>query len=362
VTPTVRLSLALAGALILGTIVGVGHQPMLSAIAQQRSLCLSDPGGQLSATWCSVLIRYPNRLPGIVVVLVIAGLAALGVLVARWCLRPFGELVGVVERLGPANLGYRLAWGRRQDVLGRLGGALDAMMDRISAGYDSQRRFAANASHELRTPLAVQRTLIEVGLAGPLTGDQLDLLTRQLLATNERNERLIEGLLVLAEAEQAPIGHSPLRLDEVVTSVVDLHQDLAGRAGVTLSATAEPTTVDGELVLVERLVTNLVRNAIAYNLPRGGRAEVRVEPHLVSVSNTGPVVPPESIDALFEPFRRGRQDRLNQTEGAGLGLTISRAIAAAHRATITARPGPEGGLSIRVDFPPSRQARSLRHL
>ena len=361
-TPTVRLSLALTGALVVGCIVGFGYQPGLSAIAQQRSLCESDPGAQLSATWCSVLVRYPNRLPGALVVLVIAGLATLGVLVARWCLRPFGELVGVVERLGPSNLGYRLGWGRRQDVLGRLGNALDAMMDRISAGYDGQRRFAANASHELRTPLAVQRTLIEVSLAGPVTADQLELLTRQLLATNERNERLIEGLLVLAEAEQAPIGHTPLRLDEVVTSVVELHQDLAGRAGVTLTVTAEPTTVDGERVLVERLVTNLVKNAIAYNLPRGGRAEVRVEPHQVSVSNTGPVVPPENIEALFEPFRRGRSDRLNQTDGAGLGLTISRAIAAAHHATTTAGPGPAGGLSVRVDFPASHRDRSLRPL
>ena len=289
-------------------------------------------------------------LPAVLVLVVLAGIAALGVLVARWCLRPVGELVDVVDRLGPSNLGYRLGWPRRHDGLGRLGNALDAMMDRTSAGYDSQRRFAANASHELRTPLAVQRTLIEVSLAGPLTGDQLALLTRQLLAANERNERLIEGLLVLAEAEQAPIGHVPLRLDEVVASVVDAHQERASAHGVTLSLASVETSVDGERVLVERLVTNLVQNAIAYNLPRDGRVEVAVEPSAVTVANTGPAVPAEDVGALFEPFRRGRGERIDQTQGAGLGLTITRAIAAAHAATLTTGRGLDGGLTVRVEF------------
>lgn len=359
-SPTTRVSVALGLALLVGTVVASGYGPLVSGIAQLRSVCLTTAGGELSGAWCSTLVRYPNRLPALIVLAVLVAVAALGVLAARWCLRPVGELVGVVDRLGPANLGYRLRWGRRRDGLGRLGNALDAMMDRISAGYDSQRRFAANASHELRTPLAVQRTLIEVSLAEPLTADQLELLTRQLLAANERNERLVEGLLVLAEAEQAPIGHAPLRLDEVAAGVVEAYRERASATGVELVLTSVETSVEGERVLVERLVTNLVQNAIAYNVPRGGRVEVVVEGSAVTVANTGPEVPAEDVEALFAPFRRGRGERLAQTDGAGLGLTITRAIATAHRATTTAGPGLDGGLTVRVEFPRSGQPSPAR--
>lgn len=352
-TPTGRVSLALAGALIVGTAVAFGYGPLVSAFAQLRAVCLSTSGTELSGAWCTTLVRYPNRLPALILLVLVAALCALGVLVARWCLSPIGRLVEVVDRLGPSNLGYRLGWRRRRDGLGRLGNSLDAMMDRISAGYDSQRRFAANASHELRTPLALQRTLIEVSLASPLTTDQLDLLTRQLLAANERNERLIEGLLVLAEAEQTPIGHTLFRLDEAVASVVDSYRERASAAGVALKVASVETSVHGERVLVERLVSNLVRNAIAYNVADGGRVEVRVEKSAVTVANTGPEIPAEDIDSLFEPFRRGRGERLAQSDGAGLGLTITRAVAAAHHATTTAGPGLDGGLTVRVEFPRS---------
>ncbi|GAA1855809.1 sensor histidine kinase [Microlunatus capsulatus] len=352
--PTTRVSASLAGAVLVGALVAAGYGPLDATLGQLREACLADAGGGVPGGWCSTLVRYPNRLPVLVLLAVLAAVAALGLLVARWCLRPVGELVGVVQRLGPANLGHRLDWGRRRDSLGRLGRALDALMDRISTGYDNQRRFAANASHELRTPLAVQRTLIEVSLAEPLTGDQLDLLTRQLLATNERNERLVEGLLVLAEAEQVPIGHAPLRLDEVAASVVEAFGERAAAHGVTLTLSAAPTTVDGERVLVERLVTNLVQNAVLYNLPQDGRVEVHVGDGAVTVANTGPQVPAEDVDALFEPFRRGRGQRLDQSDGAGLGLTITRAIAAAHHATTSAGRGLDGGLRIRVTFPVHR--------
>ena len=271
---------------------------------------------------------------------------------AIWAARPVHEFSRIVSRVGPQNLGYRIQSRGTRDELDRLGHSLDAMMDRIAAGYEGQRQFAANASHELRTPLAVQRTLIEVSLAGPLSSDQIELVTRQLLQTNERNEQLIEGLLVLSESDRGLITRSPQRLDLVVAHVLDAHSDLARAAGVTLVRELAERSVLGEEVLLDRLVSNLVRNAIKYN-HAGGYVRVVVGdgPSLV-VTNSGDPVPAESVDVLFEPFRRFRGERISQ-DGAGLGLTIARSIVNAHHGVIAASPGPDGGLRIQVQLPPS---------
>jgi signal transduction histidine kinase len=352
-TPSARVRLVAGAALVLAAL-GLGYGPLTGLIAGARTQCLAGLADPTAGAWCGVVVRYPHRLPVAALALVCLLAVGLGLLLARWCLRPVAALVGVVEQMGPANLGYRLGWRRRGDVVGRLGEALDAMMDRISSGYDSQRRFAANASHELRTPLAVQRTLIEVGLEGPLTPDQLSLLTTQLLATNERNERLVEGLLVLAEAEQAPLVRTPQRLDRIAESVVDAYGPRAEAAGVALSVSTRPTTVAGEQVLLERLIGNLVRNAIAYNLPVDGWVRVQVDEGTLAITNSGPTVAAEDVDLLFEPFRRGRGERRAGEGGAGLGLTICRAVATAHHASIAAAPGPAGGLTVQVELPAER--------
>ncbi|MFI7425558.1 sensor histidine kinase [Micromonospora sp. NPDC049836] len=269
---------------------------------------------------------------------------------ARWCLRPVGDLAGPIANLGPQNLGYRIRRGGR-DELARLSRAIDDMMDRVTAGYEGQRRFAANASHELRTPLAVQRTLIEVGMAQSLTAEQLDLLTAQLLATNERNERLIEGLLALSESDQGLRSATPQRLDEIVATVLAVYADRAAEAGVTVASQLTPRLVPGERVLLERLVTNLVENGIKYNRP-GGRLTVTVGGNpALTVVNTGQTVPGEAVDGLFEPFRRLARDRTNQGGGAGLGLAIARSITQAHGGIIAARPGEDGGLRVDVQLP-----------
>ncbi|PSK65850.1 Signal transduction histidine-protein kinase BaeS [Micromonospora sp. MH33] len=272
---------------------------------------------------------------------------------ARWCLRPVRDLADPIADLGPQNLGHRIRRGGR-DELARLSRAIDDMMDRVAAGYEGQRRFAANASHELRTPLAVQRTLIEVGMAQSLTGEQLDLLTAQLLATNERNERLIEGLLALSESDQGLRSSTPQRLDEIVTTVLAAYADRAAEAGVTVETRLAPRIVPGERVLLERLVGNLVENGIKYNRP-GGRLTVTVgEDPALTVTNTGQAVPGEAVAGLFEPFRRLARDRTNQGGGAGLGLAIARSITQAHDGIIAARPGEDGGLRVDVQLPAVR--------
>ncbi|MFD0783958.1 sensor histidine kinase [Micromonospora azadirachtae] len=308
---------------------------------------LPAPGLRLA---CEPARQLDYAIPQLVE-LVLAAVVVAGVWgAAVWCLRPVRDLAEPISHVGPQNLGYRIR-RRGRDELAQLSQAIDQMMERIAAGYDGQRRFAANASHELRTPLAVQRTLIEVGMAQALTGEQLELLTAQLLQTNERNERLIEGLLALSESDQGLRSSTPQPLHEITRVVLAAYQDRATAAGVTVESQLAPRVVMGERVLLERLVTNLVENAIKYNRP-GGRLAVTVgRTPALTVANTGQIVPPEDVAGLFEPFRRLARDRTNQSGGAGLGLAIARSITQAHDGIIAARPLDGGGLRVDVQLP-----------
>jgi len=349
-----RLLLVLLGALVMGwpylgwaLLLGVN---LVAHTQGSRTVECSRDFGGIGYSCDYRQFTGPHALLLLSVVsAVVLGLLALMV---RWALRPVRQLTTTVGRLGPQNLAERIGARGRRDELRRLSGEIDRMLDRVAEGYDGQRRFAGNASHELRTPLAVQRTLIEVGLAGDPTPEQLELLSRQLLQTNERNEQLIEGLLVLAETDQGLRSRTPQQLDELAASAVALHADAARVAGVTLETELAPVTVPGEAALLDRLLSNLLSNAIKYNEP-GGWVVVRVadEQPVLEVENSGPVVPAELVPALFEPFRRARGDRLVHTGGAGLGLTIVRSIATAHDGTVDAVARPEGGLGVRVELP-----------
>jgi signal transduction histidine kinase len=290
----------------------------------------------------------------IVTVVTLACLAAVARawwLLAGRLLRPLRAAADTVRRVGPQNLGQRIGMTGAADELRELADALDEALDRVAAGYESQRRFASNASHELRTPLAVQRLLTEVAMDDPVASQDLRRLGGLLLRTNERNERLIEGLLVLAESDRGLPGKVPVRLDKLAASVLDSHSEMAARHGVTLRPNLAERHVPGDPVLLERLVTNLVANAIAYNEP-GGWVEVVVagEP-AITVSNTGQPVPAEAVPSLFEPFRRLTADRTDHSGGAGLGLSIVRSIATAHDGSVQAQPRAEGGLIVRISLP-----------
>ncbi|HEX3335784.1 MAG TPA: HAMP domain-containing sensor histidine kinase [Jatrophihabitans sp.] len=294
---------------------------------------------------------YSPTIAWVELIAATAVVVALGLLVARWAIRPVREISDVVNRFGPTSLGLRLRAEGPHDETRRLSDAIDAMLDRLAEGYEAQRRFASNASHELRTPLATQRALIEVSLSSALTPEQLDLLSRQLLATNERNEKLVDGLLTLAETERGLMANTPLRLDRIVSDVLDTLRPMAKERELELSAGLAPATVIGEFALLDRLASNLVHNAIKYNQP-GGSVIVNVtRDGILSVVNTGPVVPPEQVAGLFEPFRRMTGERLDHGGGVGLGLTIARSIVAAHGGAIDARADPDGGLVIQVRLP-----------
>ena len=304
----------------------------------------------------------PAAVAGLVIMLALLALTVWGWWrLAGWALQPLAATAETVRRLGPQNLGQRIRRTGGADAFKELADALDDALDRLAAGYESQRRFAANASHELRTPLAVQRLLTEVAMEAPEAGEDLRKLGAQLLRTNERNEGLIEGLLVLAESDRGLAGKVHVRLDELAGAVLDAHQELAEEQGVTFRRKLPVTVAPGDRVLLERLIANLVSNAIKYNEP-GGWVEVEVadEPSgpTLAVRNSGQRVPAEAVPTLFEPFRRLGTDRVRGRGGVGLGLAIVRSIVLAHEGTIRVRPRAEGGLELEVGLPGARDAPS----
>ncbi|MER6094471.1 ATP-binding protein [Streptomyces sp. NPDC001728] len=266
-------------------------------------------------------------------------MACCAVVVGWWTagrvLRPVHEMTARARRLSERTLHDRIAVRGPDDELKELGDTIDALLGRLETAFDSQRRFIANASHELRTPLATQRVAIQVGL------DEDCDVRQVLLDANRRSERLIDGLLLLARSERGLAERDDVRLGEVVTEEYARACVIDG-GGV----------VRGSRVLLGQLVRNLVANAVAYNVP-GGTVDVRVDGGVLTVVNTGPVVPADQVEALFEPFRRG-EGRDRTGPGAGLGLSIVRSIAVAHGGGVraVARGAAEGGgLAVAVTLP-----------
>ncbi|GAA4638079.1 ATP-binding protein [Actinoallomurus vinaceus] len=293
------------------------------------------------------LPRLPELANGVIgyqwqVTALTVGILALVSLVVGWLvagriLRPIHRITATAQRLSLSTLHERIALAGPKDELKELADTFDAMLDRLERSVAGQRRFIANASHELRTPLAVQRAAIEIGLP-----EDVGEIRGTLLLHNRRAENLIDALLVLAQAEHGLDNRSPVALDQVVRLV------LAERRsdGVTVTQRAEPFVVDGDPVLLNRLVTNLLDNAVRYNHP-GGTVGVTLSRGVLTVRNTGPHVPQERFGDLFEPFRRLQTTR---GQGAGLGLSIVAAIAKAHGADVRANPNPGGGLELVVVF------------
>ncbi|MDQ3789087.1 MAG: HAMP domain-containing histidine kinase [Actinomycetota bacterium] len=325
------------------------------SVVEGRGLCFYDlkyaDGGlsPLEMEYECPPLPVPMRFLYVAIVLACLGVVlAVLFLVARLVLRPLAAMASSVRQLGPQNLGQRVSYHGPNDEVRELADALNEMLDRVATGFESQRRFAANASHELRTPLAAQRTLVEVAVD---TGSQnVPALAAQLLAVNARSERVIEGLLVLAESDRGLRGTEPVRLDELVDTVLNRLAEEAGEHSVTLRRTLAVRTVHGDRVLLERLVTNLVDNAIKYNEPHGVVEVVVAGTPALTVRNTGQRVPAKNMHALFEPFHRLNGER-GHRDGAGLGLAIVRSIATAHHGTATAEPGERGGLVVTVHLP-----------
>jgi signal transduction histidine kinase len=300
----------------------------------------------------------------LIIVFAIAAIAVLAFAMCWWLtgrlLRPLNRITVTARRLSLSTLHKRIALTGPQDELKDLADTFDAMLDRLEHAVASQRRFAANASHELRTPLAIQRAALEIGLADPTPGKVAEIRA-ELIRTTERSEHLIEGLLALAQGEQGLDTQGPVDLAVVVGQVVDEHRAFADTRQITVEVSARPFTAVGDEVMITRLVANLVQNAIRHNHP-GGRVLVDLSSGRgLTVSNTGPRVPPDRVSELFEPFRRLHRDRTGSTEGAGLGLSIAAAIINAHGGAIHTTANQDGGLSITVELPAREPSPTRAH-
>lgn len=219
------------------------------------------------------------------------------------------------------------------------------------ATLDDGERFAAYLAHELRTPLATQRALLELVLADEATdAAQWREIAEEVLLACGQQERLLRACLALARSRPRAERCEPVDLSLVVAGALRAH-DPGGLERVVL---LEPAWTSGDADLLERLVDNLVSNAIRHNVA-GGRFEAvtlaRSGSAVFTIANTGPPIPAGELERLFQPFQRLDPGPGSLSEGLGLGLAIVQAIAEAHSATVAARVRGGGGLEITASFP-----------
>ncbi|WP_433174021.1 sensor histidine kinase [Actinoallomurus sp. CA-150999] len=278
---------------------------------------------------------------------------ALGWFVADRALAPLQKVTATARKLSESTMHQRIAMQGPEDEIKELADTFDAMLDRLSQAFDTQRRFVSNASHELRTPLAINRTLLEVAVTDPEASEDMKTVGKTLLANNARHERLIEGLLLLARSERELTTRTPVDLGEVASTV--LKTSVRGdRPDIEVKSELTDAPAIGDPVLLEHLVSNLVDNAIRHNVDDGMvvvRTGVLEGWPTCQVENTGPVVPAYDVQSLFEPFRRLNTDRIESSKGAGLGLSIVRSVVSAHGGTVIATPREDGGLIVTVRLP-----------
>ncbi|MDX3640071.1 HAMP domain-containing sensor histidine kinase [Streptomyces sp. MB09-02B] len=342
-----------------GTDISVTSEKCPAVDAGSTNVRLSDFNAAISAcidaqrqvALDTLLSRSLLALLGLAVIAFAFGYAMAGRVLA-----PLGRITRTARAVAGSDLSRRIELDGPDDELKELADTFDEMLERLQRAFTAQQRFVGNASHELRTPLAINRTLLEVHLSDPHAPTELQQLGKTLLATNERSEQLVEGLLLLARSDNQIVERKPVDLAEVASQAIDQVRSEADAKKVEIRGERAPAVVQGNGVLLERIALNLVQNAVRYNVQgAGGWVEVTTELQhgqaLLVVTNTGPVVPAYEIDNLFEPFRRLRTERTGSDKGVGLGLSIVRSVARAHGGHIAARPREGGGLVMRVTLP-----------
>jgi signal transduction histidine kinase len=382
--PTIRIRLTLlyggmfliAGILLLSIIYLLAAQALHEGSGQ--SFSVSGTNLDITSTTCPAVNSAPTSEINTILkqcdavqrqralddllsrsLLALLGLAviafAFGYAMAGRVLSPLGRITRTARAVAGSDLSRRIELDGPDDELKELADTFDDMLERLQRAFTAQQRFVGNASHELRTPLAINRTLLEVHLSDPNAPAELHQLGKTLLATNERSEQLVEGLLLLARSDNQIVERKPVDLAEVAEQAVDQVLSEAEAKGVVIRSEQKPAVVQGNGVLLERIALNLVQNAVRYNVAEDGWVEVTTEVQhgqaVLVVTNTGPVVPAYEIDNLFEPFRRLRTERTGSDKGVGLGLSIVRSVARAHGGHISAQPREGGGLVMRVALP-----------
>jgi signal transduction histidine kinase len=276
-----------------------------------------------------------------------------GWLVAGRALRGLQQITAAARGVSQDSLDQRIAFEGPRDELKELADTFDAMLERLSSAFASQQRFVANASHELRTPLTVMRTELEVTLADPdASNADLRAMAETVHDTLDRTERLVQALLTLARSEGAVSRRDPVDLAAAARLALEHTSRDAQSARLDVATDLHAAPVRGDRRLLERLVANLVENAVGHNRP-GGRVSVSTSTRnghsVVEVVNDGDTLDPATLPRLLEPFQR--IDRGARSDGAGLGLSIVRSVAHAHGGSIALAACPGGGLRATVTLP-----------
>ena len=302
------------------------------------------------------------RVSLFLLLVVVAVSALLGWWIAGRMLRPIAAITAAARRATDTTLHERLNLPGPPDELKELGDTFDEMLERLDAAFGAQRRFVANASHELRTPLALTRAAVEVTLAKPAaTEEQWRTMAQDVANSTQNAQRLIEALLTLARSEQGVTEFEEEDLADLAAEALDRVAARRRIRGLRLEAELAPAVLRGNVALLGIAVANLLENAVKYNR-EGGLLRVATrradDGQLeVEVANDGPLVPPEQLDQLFEPFHRGLHSRRSSgepaREGVGLGLSIVRAVAQAHGGRVSALARPDGGLAVTLRLPPT---------
>ncbi|MET8059441.1 sensor histidine kinase [Streptomyces microflavus] len=370
--------LVLAGVLLMGLVYVLVSEGLYSSV--MTAVVPTVPAAELgesaapalpSSSWAQTTVIQPGQYAvarkvstaagdaALNQLLTVSGISlavysALSVALAWWMagrvLRPVGVITARARRLSGSNLHERIALQAPPGELKELADTFDGMLDRIEQLVAARQRFAANAAHELRTPLAVQRAAAEIGLADDPTPEKVAWIRDKLIDTADNSEQLIEGLLLLAVSDEGLRRRERVDLDATTAMVTKALAAEAEERAVTVDVEARPVSVQGDPVLLDHLVHNLVANALRHNHP-GGTVRVRVGPGGLEVANTGPVVDPAAVPLLFEPFRRAQARRHAPGEGAGLGLSIVASVTRAHGGDVGATANPGGGLTARVTLP-----------
>ncbi|MEU4420391.1 HAMP domain-containing sensor histidine kinase [Actinoplanes sp. NPDC024001] len=370
--PTLRLRLTLLNGILL---VGAGVALVLLAwllvseslhpvdeLRVGSTVTLADGTTREAFSWQTQMVEQASRELLFTGLSALAGVGIIGIAgayaVAGRALRPLHSVTQTAQRLGEETLDQRIRYSGADDEVAELARTFDAMLDRLAAAFESQKRFVANASHELRTPLAVMRTEIDV----TLSDDEADVAEYRRMAkvvrnASERANGLVDALLVLARSEAQSgrrlVRKVPADLATSVYNALSAVKAEAERMKLEVSTELEPAPVVGDPSLLDRLAGNLIENAIRYNHLLG-RLWLRTESvngHAVLVvGNTGYEVEPGDVPGLFEPFQRGGWERTG-SRGSGLGLSIVRAVCDAHGGTVSAVALEGGGLEVTVSLP-----------
>jgi signal transduction histidine kinase len=405
--PTIRARLTLLYALLVGVSTGVllGVSYWLLSRHFDRTL----PEALANDALEEVAVQYVVAFAGVLLVA-----AAIGWAVSGRLLAPLKRITGTARRVSEERLRERIPVAGPQDELRELGETLNSMLDRLADSFDAQRRFVANASHELRSPLTVIRSEAEVALANPEPDlNELRGMAASVVQASRRTEALLASLLILARSQRGLMQSEPVDLADAAASAAEHAGEAASAESVRLTLELEATPIEGDRALLERLAANLIENGVRYNRPggfvvvrtrrAGAQAELEATPiegdrallerlaaNLIEngvrynrpggfvvvrtrragahaeleVENSGPLVERAAAARLAEPFER--LQRSADGPGAGLGLSIVRAVGEAHGGSLAIEPRPEGGLTVVVRFPtaggvgPSRGSRERR--